>query len=227
MSRIDFNVGDKVRVIDAGKTYSCFEEMHERLSRNIAVKPFIKNKLPNYNEEGVIKAISRCDTHILIETCSGSYVIGRSGIEFIEHQTEFTFKELIARNVPGVYVKTVNNSLRIEQVRIRQDGYIEIKADYWGIDFIGGVLGITDDVKFKLEEPKQEYRLIEVVHAVNGKTYTFRERVLNPFDDYLKPHEFVICDTTMGNTFGRVAGTVERELTEKEYLEYKECWRAE
>lgn len=150
----------------------------------------------------------------------------KAGYEIVEYtsekkQTEFTFQEVIARNVPGVYVKTVDNSLRIEQVLIRQDGYIEIKADYKGIDFVGGCLGITDDVKFKLEEPKQKYLILEIEHQHNGKIYNFRSDTSN-----LDIGQFVICDTSKGKSYGRIREMTWEELTQKEYEELKKCWRA-
>lgn len=154
-------------------------------------------------------------------------IFAEEELELFEEKTEFTFQELISRNVPGVYKECTNNGFRVEKVEIKEDGNINISADFCALDSLKLPLCIPSEAKFKFEEPKQTYQLIEVVHAVNGKTYTFRERVLNPFNDYLKPHEFVICDTSMGNTFGRVAGTVEKELTKNEFLEYKECWRAE
>ncbi|WP_040194792.1 hypothetical protein [Clostridium culturomicium] len=150
----------------------------------------------------------------------------QNGCEIVEYtsekkQTEFTFQEVIARNVPGVYVKTVDNSLRIEQVLIRQDGYIEIKADYKGIDFVGGCLGITDDVKFKLEESKQKYLILEIEHQHNGKIYNFRSDTSN-----LDIGQFVICDTSKGKSYGRIREMTWEELTQKGYEELKKCWRA-
>lgn len=157
---------------------------------------------------------------------AGTHWYKKAGYEIVEYtsekkQTEFTFQEVIARNVPGVYVKTVDNSLRIEQVLIRQDGYIEIKADYKGIDFVGGCLGITDDVKFKLEEPKQNYLILEIEHQHNGKIYKFRSDTSN-----LDIGQFVICDTSKGKSYGRIREMTWEELTQKEYEELKKCWRA-
>lgn len=157
---------------------------------------------------------------------ANTYWYKKEGCEIVEYtsekkQTEFTFQEVIARNVPGVYVKTVDNSLRIEQVLIRQDGYIEIKADYKGIDFVGGCLGITDDVKFKLEEPKQKYLILEIEHQHNGKIYNFRSDTSN-----LDIGQFVICDTSKGKSYGRIREMTWEELTQKEYEELKKCWRA-
>ncbi|WP_404989322.1 hypothetical protein [Clostridium culturomicium] len=145
----------------------------------------------------------------------------KEGYEIVEYekQTEFTFQEVIARNIPGVYVCT-DKGLRIEYVVINENGGVSIKANYSNL--INSTLGIPGYARFKLREPKKQYTLFEIVHAVGGKHYTFRASD----NENLKPRDFVICDTSMGKTFGRVAGTFTKELTEKEYMEYKECWRA-
>lgn len=148
----------------------------------------------------------------------------QNGCEIVEYtsekkQTEFTFQEVIARNVPGVYVCT-DKGLRIKYVVINENGGVSIKANYSNL--INSTLGIPGYARFKLRESKKQYTLFEIVHAVGGKHYTFRASG----NENLKPRNFVICDTSIGKTFGRVAGTFTKELTEKEYMEYKECWRA-
>ncbi|WP_052406370.1 hypothetical protein [Clostridium culturomicium] len=145
----------------------------------------------------------------------------KEGYEIVEYekQTEFTFQEVIARNIPGVYVCT-DKGLRIEYVVINENGGVSIKANYSNL--INSTIAIPGYARFKFQEPKKQYTLFEVIHAVGGKHYTFRASD----NENLKPRDFVICDTPMGKTFGRVAGSITKELTEKEYLEYKECWRA-
>lgn len=145
----------------------------------------------------------------------------KEGYEIVEYekQTEFTFQEVIARNVPGVYVCT-DKGLRIEYVVITENGGVSIKANYSNL--INSTIAIPGYARFKFQEPKKQYTLFEVIHALGGKYYTFRASD----NENLKPRDFVICDTSMGKTFGRVAGSITKELTEKEYLEYKECWRA-
>lgn len=148
----------------------------------------------------------------------------KNGYKIVEYtsekkQTEFTFQEVIARSVPGVYVCT-DKGLRIEYVVINENGGVSIKANYSNL--INSTLGIPGYARFKLREPKKQYTLFEIVHAVEGKHYTFRASN----NENLKPRDFVICDTSMGKTFGRVVGSITKELTEKEYMEYKECWRA-
>lgn len=147
----------------------------------------------------------------------------KAGYEIVEYtsekkQTEFTFQEVIARNIPGVYVCT-DKGLRIEYVVINENGGVSIKANYSYL--INSTIAIPGYARFKFQEPKKQYTLFEVIHAVGGKHYTFRASD----NENLKPRDFVICDTSMGKTFGRVAGSITKELTEKEYMEYKECWR--
>ena len=144
----------------------------------------------------------------------------KEGYEIVEYekQTEFTFQEVIARNIPGVYVCT-DKGLRIEYVVINENGGVSIKTNY--LYLINSTIAIPGYARFKFQEPKKQYTLFEVIHAVGGKHYTFRASD----NENLKPRDFVICDTSMGKTFGRVAGSITKELTEKEYMEYKECWR--
>lgn len=147
----------------------------------------------------------------------------QEGYEVVEYisekkQTEFTFQEVIARNIPGVYVCT-DKGLRIEYVVINENGGVSIKANYSNL--INSTIAIPGYARFKFQEPKKQYTLFEVIHALGGKYYTFRASD----NENLKPRDFVICDTSMGKTFGRVAGSITKELTEKEYMEYKECWR--
>lgn len=147
----------------------------------------------------------------------------QNGCEVVEYtsekkQTEFTFQEVIARNIPGVYVCT-DKGLRIEYVVINENGGVSIKANYSNL--INSTISIPGYARFKFQEPKKQYTLFEVIHALGGKYYTFRASD----NENLKPRDFVICDTSMGKTFGRVAGSITKELTEKEYMEYKECWR--
>lgn len=134
-----------------------------------------------------------------------------------EPQTEFTFQEVIARNVPGIYECCVSIA-RLKKVEIKEDGRILITAS----KNVENEFAVPDYYKFKLQEPKKLYVLCEVIHAVRGKEYTFR-----PKEGYeLVPHDWVVCDTKMGKSYGKVIGTITKELTEEEYLEYKECWRA-
>ena len=154
---------------------------------------------------------------------AGTHWYKKAGYEVVEYtsekkQTEFTFQEVIARNIPGVYVCT-DKGLRIEYVVINENGGVSIKANYSNL--INSTIAIPGYARFKFQEPKKQYTLFEVIHALGGKYYTFRASD----NENLKPRDFVICDTSMGKTFGRVAGSITKELTEKEYMEYKECWR--
>lgn len=141
-----------------------------------------------------------------------------------EPQTEFTFQEVIERIKPGdIYSCTdfafnLKNIVCLDNCNIRIDfanHYLNCCNDY---EYI---VVSSSDAKFKLQ-PKKYYVLCEVIHAVRGKEYTFR-----PKEGYeLVPHDWVVCDTKMGKNFGKVIGIITKELTEEEYKQYKECWRA-
>lgn len=154
----------------------------------------------------------------------------KKGYEIVEYtsekkQTEFTLQEVIARIKPGeFYVECVKNEPFQVTVSINSAGRIALncfKGERPYMLTTSNGFSISKDTKFELYEKVNKYILFEVVHAVGGKHYTFRASD----NENLKPRDFVICDTSMGKIFGRVAGSITKELTEKEYMEYKECWR--
>ncbi|WP_404988133.1 hypothetical protein [Clostridium culturomicium] len=154
----------------------------------------------------------------------------KAGYEIVEYtsekkQTELTFQEVIASIKPGeLYVECVKNEPFQVTVSINSAGRIALncfKDERPYMLTTSNGFSISKDTKFELYEKVNKYILFEVVHAVGGKHYTFRASD----NENLKPRDFVICDTSMGKTFGRVAGSITKELTEKEYMEYKECWR--
>lgn len=152
----------------------------------------------------------------------------KEGYEIVEYekQTEFTFQEVIASIKPGeLYVECVKNEPFQVTVSINSAGRIALNCFKDERPYMltpSNGFSISKDTKFELYEKVNKYILFEVVHAVGGKHYTFRASD----NENLKPRDFVICDTSMGKTFGRVVGSITKELTEKEYMEYKECWRA-
>lgn len=155
----------------------------------------------------------------------------KNGYKIVEYtsekkQTEFTFQEVIASIKPGeLYVECVKNEPFQVTVSINSAGRIALNCFKDERPYMltpSNGFSISKDTKFELYEKVNKYTLFEIVHAVGGKHYTFRASD----NENLKPRDFVICDTSMGKTFGRVAGTFTKELTEKEYMEYKECWRA-
>lgn len=143
-------------------------------------------------------------------------------LKLYEEPTEFTFQELISRNIPGVYVNCNDEDARVQSIVIHKDGDFGINAEFKGLREIGVGLGINKNLKFKLQEPKKKYVLYGIEHGLNGKIYFFRSKE----DKVIPDTSFVICNTSKGKSYGRAVQRVEKELTESEYLKYKECWRA-
>lgn len=130
-----------------------------------------------------------------------------------EPQTEFTFQEVIARIKPGeVYESNKNAALHIKNG--------DIVLDFDPVHCNGVIF--EKDTRYKLQEPKKQYVLYGIEHGLNRKIYYFRSRGNKTIPD----GSFVFCNTKYGNSYGRAVQRIEKELTEKEYLEYKECWRA-
>lgn len=141
--------------------------------------------------------------------------------ELFEEKTEFTFQEVIARNIPGVYTECTNNEFRVNEVHIGSCGLIKIKGDLKGVPQLKGAFGISGEARFKAIEPKKRCEILLIEHQKDGKKYKFRSD-----EKYPGIKEFMVCDTSQGKSYGRVVDWEYEQLTEKEYLEYKKCWRA-
>ncbi len=136
-----------------------------------------------------------------------------------ESQTEFTFKEVVARNIPGIYVNCSDAKARVKNIVIRKDGSFGIEANFRGIIELG-IVGINPNLKFKLQEPKKRVTIYKVEHKQDGKKYDFIS------SQALQREAFVVCDTTQGKSYGRIVAAHSKLLTEQEIKQYKECWRA-
>lgn len=138
-----------------------------------------------------------------------------------EPQTEFTFQEVIAKNVPGVYVNCDENA-RIKSIVISDDMAYSIHYSSHELNKFC-FLWVDKSMRFKLQEPKKMYVLYEVlVYLGNGKVYLDIYRSKDGYE--LATYNFVFCGAN--NDYGMILETITKALTEKEYLEYKECWRA-
>ena len=80
-------------------------------------------------------------------------------------------------------------------------------------------LNLKTYLKFKLQEIKRQVPIYKVEHKQDGKKYDFIS------SQGLQEGMFVVCDTSQGKSYGRVVDIEIKELTEKEYKQYKECWR--
>lgn len=145
-----------------------------------------------------------------------------------ESQTEFTFQEVVIRNIPGVYVNCSDDGERIKSIEIWNNGDFKINGDFRGLDVFGCPLGIDKSLKFRLQEPKKQCVLYGIEHKEDGKIYYFRNKgnFRNKGAKVIPDGSFVVCDTSQGKSYGRAVQRIEKELTEEEYLNYKECWRA-
>lgn len=202
-----FKIGDKVRAID------------DRYSVTNKKNGFIGEVIELIDEtliaEHVDLAVKELGSQI-------TWKVNSRHFELIERQTEFTFKEVIARNIPGVYVNCNDDMARVQSIEIHEDGDFSINAEFKGLKEINLGLGINHNLKFKLQEPKKKYVLYGIEHQENGKIYFFRSKE----DKVIPDTSFVICNTSKGKSYGRAVQRIEKELTESEYKQYKECWRA-
>lgn len=191
-----------------------------------------KMKLRCVDNEGIESWLTPGNEYeVMEESCTSYEVIGDDGVvceccksrfELVEEPTEFTFQEVVARNIPGVYENCNDNGARVQSIGINQYGNFTINANFTGLMEANLGLGINHNLKFKLQEPKKKYVLYGIEHQEDGKIYFFRSRqnrvILNT--------TLVICNTSKGKSYGRAVQRVEKELTEEEYKQYKECWRA-
>lgn len=143
-------------------------------------------------------------------------------LKLYEGPTEFTFQEVIVRNIPGIYVNCNDDMARVQSVEIHEDGNFSINAEFKGLKEINLGLGINHNLKFKLQEPKKKVTIYKVEHKRDGKNYDFISKEIK----LLQCYEFVVCDTSQGKSYGRIVDLEERELTDEEIKQYKECWRA-
>lgn len=134
-----------------------------------------------------------------------------SGLEF-EHfelieRTEFTFKEVIARIKEGEVYENIDDSFRTRRI-IEKGGWISIEYE-------GNYKFLGTDGTYKLVSQKKTYTLYEVEHQEGGKRYLFRSLLKRNVG------EMVVCDTKFGRSYGQVVEKKIKELTDKEYEEYK------
>lgn len=216
-----FKVGDKVRVIDNGLSYTTYPKVNDFLIQAKNPKPYNYNVCIPNGEIGVIKTIKKHlysnDILSLIESGNYSYLISLKGIEFIESQTEFTFQEVIARIKPGEIYEPVNGLCITQTITMdyEKDIIIEILPKK---SFVVPTCSL-----FKLQEPKKQVKIIKVEHGKGRKQYEFIKKIDN---QSILVNDMVECNTKYGNCYGRCVDIIFRELTEQEIKQYKECWRA-
>ncbi len=239
------NFTESKTMFDWYKKYTCYDYKIDENRLMYADKKFYKNngykiikwesekmKLRCVDNEGIESWLTPGNEYEVMEESYTSYeVIGDDGVvceccksrfELVEEPTEFTFQEVIARNIPGVYENCNDDGARVKSVEINEHGSFTINADFSGLIELDLGLGINENLKLKLQEPKKKVTIYKVEHKKDGKKYDF----ISNETRLLQCYEFVICDTSQGKSYGRIVDLEVRELTNSETKQYKECWRA-
>ena len=125
---------------------------------------------------------------------------------------EFTFEEVIARIKEGeVYQNSLSSISKIdgciEVVSINRSGRTIPKGEEYTVRF--------ETNNYKLVPQKNNYLLFEVEHQEGGKRYLFRS------DCNYNLGDIVICQTSLGKSYGKIVYKVIKELTEEEFKAYK------
>lgn len=214
-----FKVGDKVKIIDAGNSYSRFSSMADKLTSLSNGKAYRWEHGfagPDYLKmTGMIgEIVALYDIYALVNLdfngIKRSIIFRNSETTLLlEEKEEFTFEEVIARiKEEEVYVP-LDKSYATKSIAKRNSGNIIIT-------FHKRVDGcVPTYTKYKLVRQKKEYKLYEVEHKEDGKRYLFRSDLDHTLDD------MVVCDTCQGKSYGKMVKVVTKELTEEEYKAYK------
>lgn len=214
-----FKVGDKVKIIDAGNSYSRFSSMADKLTSLSNGKAYRWEHgfaSPDYLKmTGMIgEIVALYDVYALVNLdfngIKRSIIFRNSETTLLlEEKEEFTFEEVIARiKEEEVYVP-LDKSYATKSIAKRNSGNIIIT-------FHKRVDGcVPTYTKYKLVRQKKEYKLYEVEHKEDGKRYLFRSDLDHTLDD------MVVCDTCQGKSYGKMVKVVTKELTEEEYKAYK------
>lgn len=141
--------------------------------------------------------------------------------KYIERQSKFTFEEIFKLKNGKVY-ENINITENVKTIRVMESGVIRITYANKNNE---GVI-ISNNHKFKLQEPKKKIKIIKVEHGKDRKQYEFIGINETDYCTMINEGDFVECDTKHGSSYGRCVGRIIKELTESEIKEYKECWRA-
>lgn len=213
-----FKVGDKVKIIDAGYSYTTFDSMADKLTSLSNGKAYRWEHgfaSPNYREmNGMIgEIVALYDKYALVNLTfhwtKRSIIFDNSETALLLlKQEEFTFEEVIARIKEGEVYEGIGiyNTKKISKSKVYG---LEIRFNL-SADYI-----LPSAHKYKLVQQKKAYQLYEVEHQENGKRYLFRSDLDHTLDD------MVVCDTCQGKSYGKIVKVVNKELTKEEYKAYK------
>ena len=214
-----FKVGDKVKIINAGNSYSKFSSMADKLTSLSNGKAYRWEHgfaSPDYLKmTGMIgEIVALYDIYALVNLdfngIKRSIIFRNSETTLLlEEKEEFTFEEVIARIKEGEVYVPLDKSYATKSIAKRNSGNIIIT-------FHKRVDGcVPTYTKYKLVRQKKEYKLYEVEHKEDGKRYLFRSDLDHTLDD------MVVCETKHGKSYGKMVKVVTKELTEEEYKQYK------
>jgi len=223
--KMKFKVGDKVRVINNGLTFNTHSMANEWLREIENPKPYDYGNLPKNGFVGIVRGIVKAPSYeiptLIIEIGSYSYLILESGVELIDPQTEFTFQEVIARIKVGETYQSIYYASNIQEITKNKKGKILLNLS--PCRHIKDEVHIISEIKFKLQEPKKQVNIYRVEHGKGRKQYEFIRKIDNQL---ILVNDIVECDTKYGRCYGKCVNIIPKELTEEEYKQYKECWRA-
>lgn len=213
-----FKVGDKVKIINAGNSYTKFSSMADKLTSLSNGKAYRWEHgfaSPDYLKmNGMIgKIVSLYDIYALVNLDFNGIkrsIIFRNSETTLQllKQEEFTFEEVIARIKEGEVYEGIGiyNTKKISKSKVYG---LEIRFNL-SADYI-----LPSAHKYRLVQQKKEYQLYEVEHQENGKRYLFRSDLDHTLDD------MVVCETKFGKSYGKMVKALYKELTEEEYKAYK------
>ena len=211
-----FKVGDKVKIINAGNSYTKFSSMADKLTSLSNGKAYRWGHgfaSPDYLKmTGMIgEIVALYDIYALVNLdfngIKRSIIFRNSETTLLLlKQEEFTFEEVIARIKEGEVYENILDT-RTKRI-IGRDGYVSL-------EFTGDYQILETHGKYKLVPQKKEYQLYEVEQQENGKRYLFRSDLDHTLDD------MVVCETKFGKSYGKMVKALYKELTEEEYKAYK------
>lgn len=136
-------------------------------------------------------------------------------LESVKNKAERTFLEVLSCIQNGEEWQNIKDDCNINSITCN-DGIIHVDFDA----MIGSFDFRTKDIaRFVLLEEKMPVTIYYVEHAQCGKAYSFLS------DDKLEVGDFVVCDTIMGRSYGKVKDITIENKTEEEFEKLKKCWR--
>lgn len=201
-------IGDKAKAITQSRYYARCVEMFDVMKTETS-KPWFFDCFVPINSIGTITNLRENpignNLIALIEIGSQSYLFDVEGLEKVEDEG-LTFEEVIANIKEGEVYEPVVKGM-YSTLKISKDSR-DISIIF--VDSVGTLVPTMQ--KYKLI-PKTTLRaVLSVQHKVDGKAYRFRSN-----DRSVGALDFVICNTSVGQTYGRIFDLSFEDLTNEEY----------